>query len=122
MAAVSTRTPGTLKTEPRVYTRWLQFASMAPVFRVHGTNYQQRQPWYFGTTAEEVTKSAIQQRYSLIPYMYSYEREAYDTGLGLVYPLLFDYPDDENVADYSLMPGCSASGCWLLLLQSAGSP
>lgn len=85
---------------PELYTRWLQFASMTPVFRVHGTNYQQRQPWYFGTTAEEVTKSAIQQRYSLIPYMYSYEREAYDTGLGLVYPLLFDYPDDDAVADY----------------------
>ena len=84
---------------------------MSPVFRVHGTNHQQRQPWYFGTTAEEVTKSAIQQRYSLIPYMYSYEREAYDSGLGLVYPLLFDYPDDENVADYSdawmLESGCS---------------
>lgn len=86
---------------PELYTRWLQFASMSPVFRVHGTNHQQRQPWYFGTTAEEVTKSAIQQRYSLIPYMYSYEREAYDSGLGLVYPLLFGYPDDENVADYS---------------------
>lgn len=97
---------------PELYTRWLQFASMTPVFRVHGTNYQQRQPWYFGTTAEEVTKSAIQQRYSLIPYMYSYEREAYDTGLGLVYPLLFDYPDDENVADYS---DAWMFGEWLLV-------
>lgn len=92
---------------PELYTRWLQFASMSPVFRVHGTNHQQRQPWYFGTTAEEVTKSAIQQRYSLIPYMYSYEREAYDSGLGLVYPLLFDYPDDENVADYASLFGAS---------------
>ncbi|MFR8525645.1 MAG: TIM-barrel domain-containing protein [Flavonifractor plautii] len=52
---------------PELYTRWLQFASMSPVFRVHGTNHQQRQPWYFGTTAEEVTKSAIQQRYSPDP-------------------------------------------------------
>lgn len=97
---------------PELYTRWLQFASMSPVFRVHGTNHQQRQPWYFGTTAEEVTKSAIQQRYSLIPYMYSYEREAYDSGLGLVYPLLFDYPDDENVADYS---DAWMFGEWLLV-------
>ena len=86
---------------PELYTRWLQFASVTPVFRVHGTNYQQRQPWYFGFTAEEVTKAAIQQRYALMPYMYSYEREAYDTGLGLVRPLLFDYPSDNNVADYS---------------------
>ncbi|MFQ9918107.1 MAG: TIM-barrel domain-containing protein [Flavonifractor plautii] len=27
---------------PELYTRWLQFASMSPVFRVHGTNHQQR--------------------------------------------------------------------------------
>ena len=86
---------------PELYTRWLQFASMTPVFRVHGTNHQQRQPWYFGTTAEEAVKATIQQRYSLIPYMYAYERDAYETGLGLVRPLLFDYPDDSNVADYS---------------------
>lgn len=97
---------------PELYTRWLQFASMTPVFRVHGTNYQQRQPWYFGTTAEEVAKAAIQQRYSLIPYMYSYEREAYESGLGLIRPLLFDYPDDDNIADYS---DAWMFGEWLLV-------
>lgn len=86
---------------PELYTRWLQFASVTPVFRVHGQYNQQRQPWYFGSTAEEAVKAAIQQRYSLIPYMYSYERMAYDTGLGLIRPLLFEYPDDQNVADYS---------------------
>lgn len=86
---------------PELYTRWLQFASVVPVFRVHGQYNQQRQPWYFGTTAEEVTKAAIQQRYSLIPYMYSYEHNASVTGLGLVHPLIFDYPNDSNVANYS---------------------
>lgn len=86
---------------PELYTRWLQFASVTPVFRVHGQYNQQRQPWYFGSTAEEAVKAAIQQRYSLIPYMYSYERMACETGLGLIRPLLFDYPEDSNVADYS---------------------
>ena len=36
-----------------------------------------------------------------MPYMYSYEHSAYETGLGLVYPLLYDYPNDENLANYS---------------------
>ena len=85
---------------------------MTPVFRVHGTNYQQRQPWYFGTTAEEAVKATIHQRYSLIPYIYSYEREAYDSGLGLARPLLFDFPDDPNVADYS---DAWMFGDWLLV-------
>lgn len=86
---------------PELYTRWLQFAALTPVDRVHGTNYQQRQPWYFGSTAEENAKTAIRMRYSLMPYMYSYEHSAYETGLGLVYPLLYDYPNDENLANYS---------------------
>lgn len=96
---------------PELYARWLQLASVAPVFRVHGTNNQQRQPWYFGKTAEAVTKAAIQLRYSLLPYLYSYEREAYDTGLGIVHPLLFDYPTDTNVANYS---DAWMLGDWLL--------
>ncbi len=29
---------------PELYTRWLQFAALYPADRVHGTNYQQRQP------------------------------------------------------------------------------
>ncbi|MNW48577.1 Alpha-xylosidase [compost metagenome] len=31
-----------------------------------------------------------------MPYIYSYEERAYNTGIGLVKPLVFDYPDDPN--------------------------
>ncbi|MDQ0338458.1 alpha-glucosidase (family GH31 glycosyl hydrolase) [Caldalkalibacillus uzonensis] len=82
---------------PELYTRWLQFGALTPVFRVHGNYQQQRQPWYYGMTAEEVTKAAIHFRYRLLPYMYTYERSAYESGVGLVRPLIFDYPDDEQV-------------------------
>ena len=96
---------------PELYTRWLQFESVVPVFRVHGNLNQQRQPWFYGYTAEENVKAAIQLRYSLMPYFYSYEREAYESGLGLVRPLVFDYPEDGNVADYS---DAWMVGDWLL--------
>jgi alpha-glucosidase (family GH31 glycosyl hydrolase) len=82
---------------PELYARWLQFSALTPVFRVHGNLNQQRQPWYYGTTAEEAAKGAIQFRYSLIPYMYSYERSGNESGLGLVRPLIFDNPTDANV-------------------------
>ncbi|MGI2293791.1 TIM-barrel domain-containing protein [Paenibacillus sp. GXUN7292] len=84
---------------PELYARWMQFAAMTPVARLHGNYNQQRQPWYYGQTAEEVSKSAIQLRYSLLPYMYSYERQAYEQGAGLVRPLIFDYPGDPNAAN-----------------------
>lgn len=105
--------PGTNEApDPELYTRWMQLASVSPVFRVHGMNQQQRQPWYFGSTAEEVSKAAIRLRYSLIPYLYAYEREAFDTGLGMVRPLLFDYPSDPKTANDS---DAWMLGDWLLV-------
>lgn len=97
---------------PELYTRWLEFGAFTPVFRVHGNNHQQRQPWYYGTTAEEVSKRAIQLRYALMPYIYSYERTAYESGIGLVRPLIFDYPSDENVKNYT---DAWMFGDWLLV-------
>jgi alpha-glucosidase (family GH31 glycosyl hydrolase) len=92
--------PSDSNPSPELYARWMQFAALTPVFRVHGNLYHQRQPWYFGNTAEEAAKSAIQLRYKLIPYMYAYERSAFENGKGLVEPLIFDYPTDSMVENY----------------------
>ncbi|MDQ0091069.1 alpha-glucosidase [Paenibacillus anaericanus] len=83
--------------EPDNYARWMQFSAFTPIFRVHGQQDMQRQPWYFGDTAEAAAKAAIELRYQLIPYIYSYERMTYETGIGLVRPLVFDYPQDPQV-------------------------
>jgi alpha-glucosidase len=85
---------------PENYARWMQFSAFTPIFRVHGTEGRQRQPWVFGEQAENVAKEAIELRYKLIPYIYSYERKAYETGIGIVRPLVYDYPDDKNTANY----------------------
>ena len=97
---------------PELYTRWLQFAAFSPVSRVHGNFNHQRQPWCYGFTAEENSKAILQLRYSLMPYIYSYEHKAYEKGVGLVKPLLFDYPNDPNVANYS---DAWMFGDWLLV-------
>lgn len=96
---------------PELYTRWLQLAAFSPVFRVHGNFNHQRQPWEYGLTAEENTKRVIQLRYALMPYIYSYEYQALEKGVGLVKPLLFDYPNDSIAANYS---DAWMFGDWLL--------
>lgn len=96
---------------PELYTRWLQLAAFSPVFRVHGNFNHQRQPWFYGFTAEENAKAVIRLRYSLLPYIYAYERQALENGVGLVKPLLFDYPEDVNVSNYS---DAWMFGDWLL--------
>jgi alpha-glucosidase (family GH31 glycosyl hydrolase) len=82
---------------PENYARWVQFGAFVPVFRVHGDSSQKRQPWVYGPTAEKAAAEAIRLRYSLIPYIYSYEDQRRLTGVGLVRPLTFDWPDDPKV-------------------------
>ena len=81
---------------PENYARWIEFSAFAPIFRVHGTNGEKRQPWRYGVVAEAAATAAIRLRYSLLPYIYSYERRATEEGLGLVEPLCFKWPSDRE--------------------------
>lgn len=80
--------------DPENYARWTEFAAFVPIMRVHGDLNEHRQPWVYGSQAEADAKAAIDLRYRLMPYMYAYERQAHETGVGLVRPLLWEFPDD----------------------------
>ena len=82
---------------PENYARWIQFGAFTPIFRVHGELGQKRQPWVYGPVAEKAATAAIRLRYQLIPYIYSYEHQRHLTGVGLVRPLTFDWPNDPKV-------------------------
>jgi alpha-glucosidase (family GH31 glycosyl hydrolase) len=79
---------------PENYARWIEFAAFVPIFRVHSIIGQYRQPWRFGPQAEADAKRAIELRYRLLPYLYSYDREAYERNVGIVRPLFWEYPYD----------------------------
>lgn len=81
------------------YARWIEFGAFVPIFRVHGTFGEKRQPWMYGPIAEKAATDAMRLRYALIPYIYSFERAATTEGVGLVRPLFFDYPGDPQVRD-----------------------
>ncbi len=81
------------------YARWVEFATFVPIDRVHGGLEEKRQPWVYGPMAEAAAVQAIRLRYTLLPYIYSYEREANDTGVGLVRPLFWVFPDDSKLAN-----------------------
>jgi alpha-glucosidase len=80
------------------YARWMEFAAFVPIYRVHGGKNQKRQPWVYGPVAEAAAKSAMYLRYRLMPYLYSGTDEMHRTGVGLVRPLFWEYPDDANTA------------------------
>jgi alpha-glucosidase len=83
------------------YFRWMQFGAFVPIYRVHGTQNQQREPWFYGTEAEQIATQYIKIRYKLLPYIYTAAWENHQTGLSIARPLLFEYPGDQNTVDLS---------------------
>ena len=79
------------------YARWIEFGAFTPIFRVHGDDNEKRQPWRYGPVAEAAAAKAIRLRYSLLPYIYAYQRRASAYGVGLVQPLNFVWPDDAKL-------------------------
>lgn len=84
---------------PENYYRWIQFGAFVPVFRVHGTEFEEREPWNFGPEAEAIATKYIRLRYKLLPYIYTTARQLHDTGVPMVRPLIMEYPDDPNVVN-----------------------
>ena len=76
------------------YARWMEFAAFVPIMRVHGELNEKRQPWVYGPVAEAAAKRAIDLRYQLLPYIYSYERQNTEGEVGLVRPLFWEFPCD----------------------------
>jgi alpha-glucosidase len=79
-----------------LYTRWMQFGIFNPLSRAHHEGNNAAEPWMFGEAAEKNSKAAIELKYQLFPYLYTYARKAHDTGLPIVRGLFMEYPNDEE--------------------------
>ncbi len=84
-----------------LYVRWLQFGAFNPLSRIHHEGNNAVEPWLFGEEAERIAKKTIELKYRLFPYIYTYAREAHDTGLPLMRALILEYPDDPEVSNLS---------------------
>jgi hypothetical protein len=49
-------------------------------------------PWAVGPKFFDANRRALQSRERLLPYIYTAHRSLFDTGLGLIRPLYYDYP------------------------------
>lgn len=79
-----------------LYVRWLQFGVFNPLSRAHHEGGNAVEPWKFGIEAENINRKSIELKYKLFPYIYTYAREAHDTGLPLMRALFLEYPNDKE--------------------------
>jgi alpha-glucosidase len=77
----------------RLYERWMQFSAFAPITRAHKAGGAP-EPYAFGPATEQGTKHYLQQRYRLLPYIYTHAWIASQKGLPIVRPMALEFPDD----------------------------
>ena len=80
--------------------RWTWLGLFYPFMRNHSSRGSRRQePWAFGQTIEKAVVAAIKLRYRLMPYIYTLAYDASLTGMPLMRPLFFEYPQDKESQD-----------------------
>ena len=83
---------------PELYARWIQFGTFSPILRTHTTKNAsaERRIWSYPPEFADVMRDAFQLRYAMIPYIYTAARRTYDSGVALVHPLYYDWPDADQ--------------------------
>jgi alpha-glucosidase len=81
-----------------LFARWITVGAFTPFFRVHAAIYTKEQdPWSFGEDVEEISKTYIELRYKLLPYLYSTFYEATKTGMPVARSLVLTNTFDQTI-------------------------
>ena len=73
--------------------RWIETSVYLPLMRVHGY-MSNTEPWNYGDEAKTIIAACLQERYHLLPYIYSVAANIAFDGSTLMRPLVFDFADD----------------------------
>jgi alpha-glucosidase len=109
---------------PELLTKWLELAAFQPIDRDHATKgSRDHEVWVDGSEQEDIRRKFIDERYRLMPYLYTTAEEMSRDGLPILRPLFLEFPhatDDGHPMDLD------ASGDFMfgpdLLIAPAPSP
>ncbi|MFG2599765.1 NPCBM/NEW2 domain-containing protein [Streptomyces sp. NPDC048462] len=94
----------------KTYTRDLQWKMfLGTTMTMDGWAASDKQPYRYGEPYTSINREYLKLKESLLPYQYSYAHEATKSGVGMVRPLVLEYPDDPkaatDAAKYEFMSG-----------------
>ncbi len=74
-------------------TRWFEVGAFTPIFRDHNSNdTMPKEPWVHGPVHESIRRHYIEERYRLLPYLYTAFEENSRDGIPVMRPLFLEYP------------------------------
>jgi alpha-glucosidase len=83
---------------PELWAHWISVGAFYPFSRAHTTKESDDQePWSFGPQTESAARIALQRRYRLMPYLYTLFREANQTGMPILRPVLMADPKEMSL-------------------------
>jgi alpha-glucosidase len=84
--------------QPELLTRWIELGAFQPIDRDHtamGTGPQE--PWENGTPEDlNLRRRYIEERYRLLPYLYTTAEEMSRTGLPIMRPMFLEFPEEAS--------------------------
>lgn len=94
--------------EHELHTRWIQWGAVSAIFRTHDrgmawgscaydvpSQCARIEMWSVPQKYFAPMRAAVQFREMLIPYIYNSNREAFDTGLSILRPMYYQFPELE---------------------------
>ena len=78
---------------PNLLTKWLEIATFQPIDRDHSAKgTRMHEPWVDGPEQEAIRKRFIEERYRLMPYLYTVAEETSRNGMPMMRPLFMEFP------------------------------
>ncbi|XP_063295320.1 neutral alpha-glucosidase C [Pelobates fuscus] len=79
--------------EPELLVRWYQAGSFQPFFRAHAIrDSKRREPWLFGEGNTLLIRNSIEERYTLLPYLYLLFYRAHVSAELVMRPFWVEFP------------------------------
>uniref|UniRef100_F7BGL5 Maltase-glucoamylase n=1 Tax=Monodelphis domestica TaxID=13616 RepID=F7BGL5_MONDO len=89
--------------EYEMCARWMQLGAFYPFSRNHNALGTKRQdPVAWNSTFEDLSRSVLKTRYTLLPYLYTLMHKAHVEGSTVVRPLLHEFIEDKETWDIFL--------------------
>lgn len=86
---------GIFSGSPKTYVRDLQWKCFTPaMMTISGWAPTGKQPWAHGGIYTDINRDYLKLKMRLTPYLYSYSREAHETGVPTVRGMVLEFPDD----------------------------
>ncbi len=101
-AYATTDVDGIFGGSAETYTRDLQWKCFTPVlYAMNGWSRMSKRPWSYDEPYLSINRKYLTLKMRLMPYMYKYTKEAYDTGAPIVRGMLWEFPHDKKTWDSS---------------------